>query len=145
MIEFVGYLETSRRPEEAFDLLADMAELHRWNPNVTSSRRVDGDRLSIGSTYLSTIRRGPIAMTARSTLTAVETGRSVTYEGSISGFWSIDSLRFEEVGEGTRITFENSTQPPEWLRMFGPILNKAFQPQALRAVEGARRYLDAGG
>ena len=82
-------------------------------------------------------------MTARSTLTEVEPGRSVTYEGSISGLWSVDSLTFEPRGEGTRITFSNRTRPPAWLGPFTPILNAAFQPQARKAVEGARRHLAA--
>ena len=81
-------------------------------------------------------------MTARSTLTAVEPGRSATYEGSISGLWSVDSLTFEPRGEGTRIVFQNRTTTPTWLRPITPILNAAFQPQARRAVDGARRYLE---
>lgn len=142
MIEFEGYLETAHPPGVVYDRLADMSELDRWNPNVTSSRRMSGERLAVGSTYLSTIRRGPLRMTARSTLTTVEPGRSVTYEGSIAGFWSVDSLTFEPQGAGTRIVFRNESQPPPWLPFVSPLLNIAFQPQARRAVDGARRYLE---
>ena len=142
MIEFTGHLDVAHPPRIVFEQLADMAELSRWNPNVTSSERTSGDRFAVGSTYLSTIRRGPLQMVARSTLTAVEPGRSVTYEGPISGMWSVDSLHFEPASAGTRITFSNHTRPPSWLRPFGPILNAAFQPQARKAVDGARRYLE---
>lgn len=141
MIEFTGHLDVAAPPEYVFGRLADMDELHQWNPSVTESQRLAGDRLTVGSTYLSTIRRGPIRMTARSRLTEIEPGRSVTYEGSISSLWSIDSLTFEPRGEGTRITFHNLTTTPKWVRPLTPILNAAFQPQARRAVEGARRYL----
>lgn len=141
MIAFTGSLDVPHPPEGVFECLADMAELDRWNPNVTASRRNGGERLAVGSTYLSTIRRGPLRMTARSTLTAVEPGRSVTYEGTIAGIWSTDSLTFEPNGNGTRITFSNRSQPPAWLRFLTPLLNAAFQPQARRAVDGARRYL----
>lgn len=143
VISFTGHLDVALPPEVVFERLADMSELHRWNPNVTNSRRTGGDRLVVGSTYLSTIKRGPLRMTARSTLTEVELGRSVSYEGSISGLWSVDSLTFEPLGDGTRITLQNRTHPPTWLRPLTPILNAAFQPQARRAVEGARRYLEA--
>jgi carbon monoxide dehydrogenase subunit G len=142
VIEFTGHLDVAHPPRIVFEQLADMAKLSRWNPNVTASQRTSGDRFAVGSTYLSTIRRGPLRMVARSTLTAVEPGRSVTYEGSISGMWSVDSLGFEPNGAGTRITFKNHTQPPTWMRPFGPILNAAFQPQACKAVDGARRYLE---
>ncbi len=141
MIAFTGHLDVALPPDVVFERLADMAELDRWNPNVTASRRTSGDRLVVGSTYLSTIRRGPLRMTARSTLTEVEPGRAVTYEGSITGLWSVDTLTFAAQGEGTRIVFENRTTTPKWLRSVAPILNAAFQPQARRAVEGARRYL----
>ena len=141
MIAFNGHLDVGLPPDVVFEQLADMAELDRWNPNVTSSLRISGDRLVVGSTYLSTIRRGLIRMTARSTLIEVEPGRSVTYEGSIAGLWSVDSLAFEPRGEGTRITFSNRTRPPAWLRPLTPMMNSAFQPQARKAVDGARRYL----
>jgi len=143
MIEFVGYLETSLSPDVVFALLADMAQLDQWNPNVTASRRSSGEEFGLGSTYVSTIQSGPLRMTARSELTAVEPGRSVTYQGSIAGFWSIDSLAFEPNGDGTRVVFRNESQPPSWLRFLGPLFNAAFQPQARRAVDGARRYLEA--
>ncbi len=95
MIRFEGRLELTQSPAESFDHLADMAELHRWNPNVRSSVRVSGDRFEVGSTYESTIVRGPVRMTAHSTLVAISMGSLVRYEGSIAGFWSADWITFE--------------------------------------------------
>ena len=141
VIRFNGRLEVDRSPGEVFALLADMATLDRWNPNVRDSRRVSGGRLEPGSRYESTIVRGPLRMTARSLLVKAEPGRSVQYEGTIGGFWSVDSLTFEPSSIGTQITFHNESRPPKWLRPFTPLLNLAFQPQARRAVEGARTYL----
>ena len=141
MIEFAGHLDVDRPPEEVFGLLADMAELDRWNPSVRSSRRICGDRLEEGSEYESIIVRGPVRMTARSVLVEVEPSEAVRYEGSIAGFRSIDSLTFEASEEGTRVVFYNQTHPPTWLRPLTPLLNAVFQPQARRAIEGARRYL----
>ena len=141
MIEFTGQLEVDEPPAAVFELLADMAELQRWNPNVRSSQRISGNRLEPGSRYESTVARGPMRMTARSELVTVEPSRKVQYEGSIAGFWSVDSLTFEPSGDGTRITFRNETRTPSWLRPLIPLLNAAFQRQARRAVEGAGRYL----
>lgn len=141
MIGFIGHLDVDQPPEQVFELLADMAELHRWNPNVSDSRRTSGDRLEPSSRYESTIVRGPARMTAHSELVAVEPNRMVRYEGSISGFWSIDSLAFQPAGAGTRIIFSNETTTLSWLRPLTPLLDAAFQRQARRAVEGARRYL----
>jgi len=141
MIGFTGQLEVDGPPAAVFELLADMAELHQWNPNVRSSQRISGNRFEPGSRYESTIARGPVRMTARSELVAVEPGRKVQYEGSIAGFWSVDSLTFEPSGDGTRITFHNETRAPGWLRPVTPLLNATFQRQARRAVEGAGRYL----
>ena len=141
MIEFTGRLEVDRPAHAVFELLADMAELHRWNPNVLSSRRSSGQRLEPGSTYESTIARGPLRLTARSRLTSVKPGRGVRYEGSIGGFWSVDSLTFQPSKEGTLVLFHNQTRTPLWLRPLTPLLNAAFQRQARRAIEGARRYV----
>lgn len=142
LIGFTGQLEVGGPPAAVFDLLADMAELHQWNPNVRSSRRISGDRFEVGSRYRSTIAHGPMRMTAQSELVTVEPGRKVQYEGSIAAFWSVDLLTFEPSGDGTLITFHNETRGPGWLRPLRPLLNAAFQPQARRAVEGAGRYLD---
>lgn len=141
MISFTGKLDVDQPPGGAFDLLADMTELDLWNPSVESSRRITGERLELGSTYESTIVRGLIRMTARSVLISVEPGRRVCYEGSIGMFWSIDSLTFEQSGAGTRITFENESSAPSWLRPLTPLMNFAFQPQARKAVNGAAQYL----
>lgn len=143
MIAFEGRIEVEVTPAEAFARLADMTELHRWNPNVVSSTRVHGASFEVGSRYESVIARGPIRMTARSRLVHVEPGRSVTYEGSIGPFWSVDSLLFEPAPLGVLITFSNESRPPRLLRPFAPLLNAAFQRQARVAVEGARRYLAA--
>jgi hypothetical protein len=141
VIAFTGQFEVDQAPVVVFELLADMAELHRWNPNVRMSRRISGDRLSPGSKYESIIARGPIRMVARSELVTVEPGWRVQYEGWIGGFWSVDSLTFEPAGDGTRITFRNETRTPRWLSLLAPLLNASFQGQARRAVEGAARYL----
>lgn len=141
MIGFEGRLEVDSRPSVVFELLADMAELYRWNPNVHESKRVSGERLGLGSRYESTIARGPMRMTARSELVEVVLGHKVVYEGSIGWFWSVDWLTFQPSGDGTRIVFRNETKAPRWLRPVIPVLNAVFQRQARRAVEGAARYL----
>ena len=144
MIRFRGQLDVGCGPEHAFELLADMTDLDQWNPNVTSSRRIEGDRLEAGSRYESLIVRGPMRMKAVSTLVEVEPDRRVRYEGAISVFWSVDELMFETSSQGCLITFSNESKGPAWLRPFEPLLDAAFQPQARRAVRGARRYLTRG-
>ncbi|MDH3250010.1 MAG: SRPBCC family protein [Acidimicrobiia bacterium] len=142
MIRFIGHLDVGCSPDYAFELLADMTDLDRWNPNVTSSRRIEGDRFEPGSRYESIIVRGPMRMRAESTLVDVEPGRRVRYEGAISIFWSVDELNFEATEQGCRITFSNESRGPEWLRLLEPLFDAAFQPQARKAVVGARRHLE---
>lgn len=145
MISFRGHLDVGCSPDHAFERLADMTDLDQWNPNVTSSRRIEGDRLESGSRYESIIVRGPMRMRAESTLVEVEPGRKVRYEGSISIFWSVDELNFEATEQGCRITFFNESSGPVWLRPFEPLLDAAFQPQARKAVRGAERYVTDSG
>jgi hypothetical protein len=143
VIRFTGHLDVDVAPHVAFERLADMSVLDRWNPSVKASRRVEGERLAVGSRYESIIARGPLRMTATSTLTAIDPGRSVRYEGAISVFWSIDELRFDPSRAGCRVTFLNESRMPAWLRPVGPLLNAAFQPQARKAVFGAERFLSS--
>jgi len=141
MIEFTGHLEVEAPPGEVFELLADMAEVDRWNPNVRNSKRTVGERLEPGSRYESVIARGPLRMTALPVLVSAEAGRAVRYEGPIGGFWSVDSLTFQPSEKGTHIVFHNQTRTPTWLRPLTPLLKAVFRRQAGRAVEGAGRYL----
>lgn len=141
MISFTGHLDAAQPPEVAFELLADMAQLSRWNPNVVRSEIVSGTPLVVGARFVSVIGRGPTRMTAKSELISVEPGRYVEYAGSIAKFWSVDSLTFETAGDGCRITFHNETVAPPQIRIFVPILNTMFQRQARKAVAGAAAYL----
>ncbi|NND01151.1 MAG: hypothetical protein HKN91_00050 [Acidimicrobiia bacterium] len=143
MIEFTGHVDAAQSPEVTFGLLADMALLSRWNPNVVRSEIVSGTPLVAGARFESVIGRGPFRMTARSELVAVELGRHVEYAGAIAKFWSVDSLTFEPEGEGCRVTFRNETTAPPQLRIVIPLLNMAFQPQARKALAGAAAYLDS--
>lgn len=141
MIEFTGHLDVEHPPPVVFELIADMSQLSKWNPNVTLSQRVSGERFEVGSRYESTIVRWPVRMTAKSELVEVERDSRVQYEGSIGAFWSIDSLTFSQLGAGTRITFHNVSRGPWWLKPLIPLMNRAFQGQAQRAVDGAADYL----
>ena len=143
MIGFSHQVEVRQPPLYVFEMLADMDDLAKWNPNVTASKRTHGNRLELNSTYKSTLIRGPIRMTATSTLVALETGRTVRYEGPIGPFWSVDTLTFRPARHGTQLTFHNQTGTPAWMTPLHPILNALFQPQARRAVDGALEYLAA--
>ena len=81
-------------------------------------------------------------MVARSRLTRVDPPRLVEYQGTINGFWSVDRLTFADAQHGTRVQFYNDSEPIWLLRPLTPILNAAFQPQARKAVDGARVYLE---
>ncbi len=141
MIGFSQQIDVRGAPHVVFELLGDMNDLDLWNPSVSSSRRTQGDRWELGSRYESTVVRGPIEMSAKSTLVAIESGRTVRYEGSIGPFWSVDTLNFRPSRLGTQITFHNQTGTPPWMRPFHPLLHALFQRQAKRAVNGALDYV----
>lgn len=141
-IRFTESIFTEVPADQAFELLADMAVLETWNPNVTASTRTTGERFEIGSEYRSTIVRGPLRMRATSRLVESLPGRRVSYESTIAGMHSIDSIEFENTNEGTVVTFFNETKPPAALRLFVPLMSAAFRPQAQRAVAGAKGALE---
>lgn len=141
MIRFSQHLQTHHPPRDAFDMLADMADLHRWNPNVSTSRRTSGSGLDPGSTCEYTIAGPAVRLTGRARLVSVEPGGSICYEGRIGPMWSTDAITFQRTATGTRVTFRNETRTAWWLRPIEPILNATFQRLAPRAVDGARRHL----
>ena len=141
MIRFAGHFDFELDPADAFERLADMADLDAWNPSVATSRRVSGGRLEPRSRYESTLARGPLRMSARSTLIEVDAGRRVRYEGSIGVLWSVDELRFDPVGDGCRVSFLNESTAPMWLWPVVPIMSLAFPRQARMAMVGALRHL----
>lgn len=48
MIKFTETIQVALSANTAFEQLAHMAELARWNPNVETSRRTGGGRLEVG-------------------------------------------------------------------------------------------------
>lgn len=141
LIRYRESIVTEVSAADAFELLGDMATLDTWNPNVSASQRISGERLEVGSEYRSTISRGPMRMRATSRLVESAPGRRVLYESTISGMHSIDGIDFEQTEGGTIVTFFNESRPPAWLRPLAPLLGAAFRPQARRAVAGARAAL----
>lgn len=142
-IEFEGSVIVPVTPSAAF-VIADMASLAAWNPAVAESHLVAGQPMEIGAQYSCTLARGPMRLRVSPVLVDVVPDERVAYAGRFGFAHSQDSIEFRAEGEGTRVTFRNTSAMPGWARPLRWAIAKAFHQQAQRSVDGAHRYLAEG-
>ncbi len=142
LVEFEGSVVVSCAPREAF-AIADMATLAEWNPAVARSELVAGESLVEGAEYECTMARGPMKLAVHPVLVEVRPDCFVRYAGEFGFAHSEDSITFAPDGNGTRLTFRNTSTLPRWTRPLRWVITRAFHRQANRSVRGAARYLES--
>ena len=135
-------IQTTLPMEETFALIADFANAQRWDPGVATSERLDPGPVGPDARYRLGVRmRGRVApMEYR--ITTFEPSRRVVLTGSGSNISAVDEIRFEPVGEGTRIDYTADIRLGGWMRLLEPFAGGAFRKIARDALDGMQRFLD---
>lgn len=143
MAGVTGTVDTRLPRETVFDLLADFRSVAAWDPSVRTARRLDRGELGRGSRFcveLSFLGR-PVALTYE--IMQAERPERLVLEARGQGFRSLDTLVFEEMAAGTRLTYDAQILFEGWARLFDLPAHGAFQLFGRQSLEGLRRYLDA--
>ena len=135
-------IQTALPVEETFALIADFANAQRWDPGVASSERLDPGPVGLDAHYRLGVRiRGRVApMEYR--ITTFEPSRRVILTGSGSNVSAVDEIRFESIGDGTRIEYTADIRLGGWMRLIEPLAGGAFRKIAHDALDGMQRFLD---
>lgn len=136
-VSATGSIDIDAPPEVVWNLLTDIVNWPRWNPDVTEAR-LSGD-LAPGSEFV--WKAGP--GTIRSTLLEVEPPESIAWSGRTMGIEAVHIWSIEPNGSGSTLSTSESWRGllPRLLKgAMGRTLDKAIQAglQAAKvAVEAA--------
>lgn len=87
--------------DRVFEVMADTGRWHEWTPSITSIKRLDDGGFAVGS---KAVIRQPKLPPALWTVTAIEPGRSFTWENRALGIRVIALQSAEAIGSGSRVT-----------------------------------------
>jgi carbon monoxide dehydrogenase subunit G len=134
-------IETALPVEDAFDFIADFANSSRWDPGVASSERIDGGPLVVGARYRLGVRVAGRVNQMVYRVTTLEPPHRVVLTGHGSGVKAVDDIRFEPTEHGSVIDYRADIRLQGLLRLFEPLLGRAFDSIGRNAAAGMRLAL----
>jgi carbon monoxide dehydrogenase subunit G len=144
MATYKTAIETSWRPEDAFDYMADVRNFATWDPGVREVRTVPTGEAGGHDAYDVDVRAGRATMTLRYEVAASERPRRVLLRAQTSTVRSIDEIRVEPSGRGSTVTYDAQFELRGVLRVASPFAGLVFRRIGDRAAAGLRRALQAG-
>lgn len=143
MARYKTAIETSWRPEDAFDYMADVRNFAAWDPGVRRVTVVQGGEAGVPDAYDVDVRAGRATMTLRYEVVASERPRRVLLQAQTSTLRSIDEIRVEPSGLGSIVTYDAQLELRGVLRVAAPFAGLVFRRIGDRAAAGLRRALEA--
>ena len=106
MAAITDSVEISRRPEDVFTYLSDLARHGEWQEQIVSVTSVTEGPLKVGSRATEVRRVGGREFTGTYEMTEVEPPRRFAFRGIDGPVRPVGRGTLEPVGDGTRLTLE---------------------------------------
>lgn len=134
-------VEVERPLEEVFAFVGDFGNAPRWDPGVADARRRTTGPIGVGTRYELWVRTGGRVLPMTYEIVTWEPPTRVVLHGRGSTVTSVDDIRFERAGSGTRIRYAADIRLRFPLRPLEPLLRGRFEAIADAAMAGLRRVL----
>jgi carbon monoxide dehydrogenase subunit G len=141
MAHYTASVETPRPLDEVFAYLSDFSTTEAWDPGVVEAKRVNGAAIGEGTEFRLVAKFLGRANELTYRIVEYDPPRTVTFRGESSTVVSQDTITFEKLAEGTRVTYDADLALKGMLRAADPLLRLAFKPVGDRALAGLRRAL----
>jgi carbon monoxide dehydrogenase subunit G len=142
MARYVTSVPTPLTPAAAFAYMADVTRFSEWDPGVQRVTRVAGDGKSVGSAYDLAFKTIGTTM-MRYVVTQYDAPRRVLLTARTGLLTSVDEIRVVAAGAGAVVTYDAVLTLRGPLRVFDPLLARAFRRIGDRAAAGLRRALQS--
>jgi carbon monoxide dehydrogenase subunit G len=140
MAHYVTSVSTPLPVAEAFAYMADVTHFVEWDPGIVHVAQIQGSGPSVGSAYALTVKTlGTTVM--RYDVTAFEAPFRMVLESRTPFLKSVDEIRVEPSGTGSRVTYDAQLTLRGPLRHLDPALRVAFRFIGDRAAAGLKRVL----
>lgn len=128
---------------DAFDYIADFANIEDWDPGVVSASKNGNEPASLGTSFeLITVFKGTeTPMTY--TITEMDRPGRIALTGEGKQLTAVDTLTFTPDGDQTRIDYHAALDFRGLARIGVKFLGKALDQLGKDAVAGLKRELDS--
>jgi carbon monoxide dehydrogenase subunit G len=128
--------QIDRPLEEVFAFTADFANAEKWDPGVSSARRVGETPPGVGARYDLMVKFGSRQAPMTYEITEWEENRRVVLEGRGETLRAVDDIRFEQTEGGTLVDYTADLTFTNWMRFVAPLLSPTLRRVGERALDG---------
>jgi polyketide cyclase/dehydrase/lipid transport protein len=126
--------------DEVFSTVADAATFHRWNPTITSARKLSDGEPRLGSRFEWNLRGfGTVVQE----FGEFERHKRIRIVPHMNGLRGGHRFTFSMQGNATRIEHELEMLPTGWFRLFGPVLGLIGRRNLRDTTQALQKYLEA--
>lgn len=136
MIHLEEIIEVPTDSATAFAHVADFTTSAQWDPGVSHAHQLSGDGSGLGSRYqITAVFNGKERYLVYET-EAHQPPDRVVFRGGDARFESVDTITFQTVETGTRITYAADFRMKGLLVVLEPLLRGRFQEVGEKAASG---------
>jgi uncharacterized protein YndB with AHSA1/START domain len=132
--------QTINRPtSDVFRVIADVANLARWNPTITAARQLSQGAVGNGTSFEMTVRGfGRVAQT----LEEFEQNRRARYVPHFGVMSGGHRFQLTSLGSETRVDHELEMTPKGWFRIFSPFLGMMGRKNLRATADALKQYVE---
>jgi len=131
--------------ERAYAFMSDFSNAERWDPGVSTARRLDDGPIQPGSAFELIVLFGGRKMPLRYEVRSMRVPEEVVFVASTNRLDSVDTLSFERVGDGCRMTYSADLRLKGLAALATPLLAMGFRRVGDRARDSLRTVLTSNG
>jgi len=126
--------------DEVFATVADAGNFHKWNPTITSARRLSNAGMTLGAKFEWKLRGfGTVVQE----FGEFERNRCIRIVPQIRGLRGGHRFTFTRQGNATRIDHELAMLPTGWLRLLSPIMSMIGRRNLRDTTQALQKYLES--
>ena len=139
-MKLVRSVTVAASPKKVFDYLSDFTTTTEWDPGTVSTVRVSGDG-GVGTVYENRSRLAGRESALTYVVTEIRSPESITLRGHNDSVVAVDTMTFEPVGKGTRVTYTAHFTFKGAAKLAAPFLCPAFKKLGDEAEAGLQEHL----
>lgn len=139
-MKLVRSVTVAASPKKVFDYLSDFTSTTEWDPGTVSTVRVSGDG-GVGTVYENRSRLAGRESALTYVVTEIRPPESITLRGHNDSVVAVDTMTFESVGKGTRVTYTAHFAFKGVAKLAAPFLRPAFKKLGDQAEAGLQEHL----
>jgi dehydrogenase/reductase SDR family member 12 len=141
MTSYTAAFESPRKPEEAFEYIANFAKAAEWDPNVATSAQREPGPVGVGTTFDLLVESSGRSIPLAYVVVTYDPPRTMVLEAQSDQFAIHDEYRVDSLRAGCRVEYEATIEMKGMLRAVEMIVARRFSSSAAATIAGLRAAL----